>query len=281
MSRNAKPWTPPPFQPPVRTTTPTQNYNVPPTTGPPANTAPGDTDSGFIQNPELKLGYAIGSQVYNKLGENYNLKSTNFLKELKILFKVDHYYVLRKLLLIVFPFKHSTFNRKFEENSQAIYPKDDLNSPDLYIPVMSFVTFVLLSGITFGISDKFTPDLLGITSSTALFLLFLEILIIKGGSYFLSLNSVPFIELLGYTGFKFVPLCALKVLGLLSSSTLLSVVVFLYLMIAYGFFTLRTTRYLVLGDGNSDLLGKQARKKRIVFLFLIAGIQVFNCWILL
>jgi len=296
----AKPWTPPPFQPPVKTPTnaPMNHAGAAPMNhaGAPSNPggmnhaggpgapsgAPGGNPGGFMDNTDLKLGYAIGSQVYNKLGENYNLsslKSTNFIKELKLLFKVDHLYVLKKLLLIVFPFKHASFNRKSVEG--LVSPKDDLNSPDLYIPTMSFVTFVLLSGISFGLLKKFTPDLLGITSSTSLFLLFLEILFIKGGSYFMSINSSSILELTAYTGFKFVPLCNLRILQLLTSSKLLHVIVFLYLMIAYGFFTLRTIRYLVLGDNTSDLIGKQARKRRIVFLFLIAGIQILNTWILL
>ena len=34
----------------------------------------------------------------------------------------------------------------------------DLNAPDLYIPLMAFITFVLLSGYVLGVSGEFTPE---------------------------------------------------------------------------------------------------------------------------
>jgi hypothetical protein len=33
-------------------------------------------------------------------------------------------------------------------------PRDDINSPDLYIPVMALVTYVLLTGIVAGTEHK-------------------------------------------------------------------------------------------------------------------------------
>lgn len=274
MQTRSKPWTPPPFQPPVRTTTPVQQ---------PTNPVQMQGNGlNFIDSSTGQLGYALGSQMYSRVSENVNLEKVVSLGQLRTLFKVDHSYVLKKLGLILFPFRHSDWSRIGSVDLGYKTPKDDLNAPDLYIPVMSFVTFVLLSGISFGISHKFTPDLLGITSSTALFLIGLEVLLIKGGSYFLNLNSNSWTELIAYTGYKFVPLDLLKGIQLFSFSRLVLYGVFLYLMVCFGFFTLRSTRYLVLGEsGSSELIGKQARKKRIVFLFLIAGIQLLDCWILL
>lgn len=278
MQPRNKPWTPPPFQPPVRTSTPVQQPSNPQGMGNQAQQG----GLNFIDSSTGQLGYALGSQMYSRVSENVSLEKVVSLGQLRTLFKVDHSYVLKKLLLILFPFRHSDWSRIGSVDLGYKTPREDLNAPDLYIPVMSFVTFVLLSGISFGISDKFTPDLLGITSSTALFLLGLEILFIKGGSYFLSLNSYSWTELIAYTGYKFVPLDLLKVMQLVLESRVLLYIVFVYLMISFGFFTLRSTRYLVLGEsGSSELIGKQARKKRIVFLFLIAGIQLLDCWILL
>jgi hypothetical protein len=33
-------------------------------------------------------------------------------------------------------------------------PRDDINAPDMYIPVMALVTYVLLVGISLGTSSK-------------------------------------------------------------------------------------------------------------------------------
>jgi protein transport protein YIF1 len=47
-------------------------------------------------------------------------------------------------------------------------PKLDLNAPDLYKPVMAFVTDILMVGIAYGRQGKFTPELLGLQASSAL-----------------------------------------------------------------------------------------------------------------
>jgi hypothetical protein len=39
-------------------------------------------------------------------------------------------------------------------------PSEDLNAPDLYIPLMAFVTYILVMGFIMGITDTFTPEVL-------------------------------------------------------------------------------------------------------------------------
>ncbi|TYJ24721.1 hypothetical protein E1A91_A08G280600v1 [Gossypium mustelinum] len=56
-------------------------------------------------------------------------------------FKVNDQYVMNKLKLILFPFLHQP-------------PIDDVNAPDLYIPLMAFGTYVVLAGFFLGISGK-------------------------------------------------------------------------------------------------------------------------------
>lgn len=48
-------------------------------------------------------------------------------------------------------------------------------------------------------------------------------------------------------------------------------------------FKLRTLRYCILPDANSgnEIVGKPARKRRVVFLFAIAALQIITTWILL
>ena len=245
MQTRNKPWTPPPFQPPVRVSTPVQQQQ-PGQQGQQEISQQQGQQQGqqgqglhFIDSSTGQLGYALGSQMYSKVSENVNsnLGKVVSLGQLRTLFKVDHSYVSGKISLILFPFRHSNWSRIGTLDLGYKTPREDLNAPDLYIPSMAFVTFVLLSGISFGISKKFTPDLLGRTSSTALFLLALEILLIKGGSYFLNLNSYSWIELIAYTGYKFVSLDLIKSMQLFIESRMLVYSIFLYLMIAYGFFT--------------------------------------------
>ncbi len=37
-------------------------------------------------------------------------------------------------------------------------PKFDVNAPDLYIPSMAYVTYVLVVGCVLGVRDAFSPD---------------------------------------------------------------------------------------------------------------------------
>ncbi len=83
-------------------------------------------------------------------------------------------------------------------------PRDDINSPDMYIPVMSLVTYIFLSALLAGLQGKFQPELFGYTASTALALVVLEILGLKFGCYLLNIsNESQLLDLVAYSGYKF------------------------------------------------------------------------------
>merc|ERR1719313_241094 len=52
--------------------------------------------------------------------------------------------------------------------------KTDVQEPDLYIPLMSFITYVILYGIKRGIVSDFHPEILAATSTFAVVMLILE-----------------------------------------------------------------------------------------------------------
>lgn len=84
-------------------------------------------------------------------------------------------------------------------------PREDVNSPDMYIPVMAFVTYILLSTLIAGLNGKFEPQLLGITFTNASFIILLELIVLWGGRYFLNISSESQIyDLVAYSGYKFV-----------------------------------------------------------------------------
>lgn len=84
-------------------------------------------------------------------------------------------------------------------------PREDVNSPDMYIPLMAFVTYILLSTLIAGLNGKFKPDLLGITFSNASVIIILELLLLWLGRYFLNISSESQIyDLIAYSGYKFV-----------------------------------------------------------------------------
>lgn len=75
----------------------------------------------------------------------------------------------------------------------------------MYIPLMAFVTYVLLTTLIAGLNGKFEPQLLGITFSNASVVIMLELVVLWLGRYFLNINSESQIyDLVAYSGYKFV-----------------------------------------------------------------------------
>ena len=78
-----------------------------------------------------------------------------------------------------------------------------MNAPDLYIPLMSFVTYILLSGYVHGTSGHFNPDVIGNVGTYCLVLQSFEIGLITFALYLLQ-ASCPLLDLVAYTGYKYV-----------------------------------------------------------------------------
>lgn len=84
-------------------------------------------------------------------------------------------------------------------------PREDVNSPDMYIPVMAFVTYILLSTLLAGLRGVFRPELLGLTATNAFAVVVIELLLLKLGTYLLNIsNESQWLDLVAYSGYKFV-----------------------------------------------------------------------------
>lgn len=77
--------------------------------------------------------------------------------------------------------------------------------PDLYIPSMAYITYILLSGYILGIQDRFAPEQLGIYASSAMAWLILEVFVVLIAKYLLNINSYfGFFHMVAFGGYKFV-----------------------------------------------------------------------------
>jgi protein transport protein YIF1 len=86
-------------------------------------------------------------------------------------------------------------------------PRGDLQAPDLYIPLMSWITFILLVGWTKGTTQEtFDTENLVYVQSKTLFAWIFESLLIWGLFSCFQIGKPAFLELLAYTGYKFVVL---------------------------------------------------------------------------
>lgn len=129
---------------------------------------------------------------------------------LKHYFNVTNSYVVNKLFLVLFPWRHKPWSRKQTvspggQEGWYLPPRDDINSPDMYIPVMSLVTYIFLQTLIAGLRGQFQPELFGYIATTALVVVIVEILGLKLGCYLLSIsNESQLLDLVAYSGYKFV-----------------------------------------------------------------------------
>ncbi|CAH1766993.1 6979_t:CDS:2 [Entrophospora sp. SA101] len=159
-------------------------------------------------------------------------------------------------------------------------PREDINSPDLYIPAMAFVTYVLLTGIVAGTEDKFHPEVLGINATTGLLLVIFELLFIKIGCYLLNITSeAHLLDFLSYSGYKFIGVIITLVVSLITPLWFV-IGTFFYAAFANGFFLLRSLRYVVFPDSTNTVQVPQ-RKRRIHFLFVVSALQVLLMYYLI
>lgn len=159
---------------------------------------------------------------------------------------------------------------------------------------MALVTYVLLSAVKLGLKIRFNPRVLGATTSSAIFCVFFEVLIIRLSCYLLNIQgAASVVDLVSYAGYKFVgcvlPRCPVYKLTthssiivtilteLVTKSSWIYWSVFLYVFLANALFLVRSLRYVVLPD-SATTVGQTytatQRSRRVTFLFIVATCQL-------
>ncbi|XP_077285708.1 yip1d-interacting factor 1 [Arctopsyche grandis] len=239
----------------------------------------------MVQGMAVEFGQQLASQgkdIVNKKIEKYVSVS-----ELKYYFAVDTKYVLKKLLLIFFPFTHKDWTVKYDQE-HPVQPRYEINAPDLYIPTMAYVTYVVLAGFVLGMQHKFSPEQIGIQASSALAYSIFELFIYAATKYLTNIQTrLGVYDLLSFSGYKY----AIIIASILMSVIFKSFGYYLclgYCSIALSFFMMRTLKVQILADPSiqhgytQDTYGQPrhtggAKRKRY-FIFLIALMQPFLSW---
>ncbi|KAI8146073.1 YIF1-domain-containing protein [Fennellomyces sp. T-0311] len=202
-------------------------------------------------------------------------------------FNVNNLYVVSKLKLILFPWRHSPWSRSIRRTETGQMegfkpPREDINSPDLYIPVMAMVTYILLCGLAAGQQGSFHPDKLYVAGWSSLAIVFVELMVTRLGCYFMNIPfEASMLDLIAYSGYKYVCVIVTDVVKLLGVSKWISSAVFIYTALSVSFFLLRSMRYVILPDaaaGPSTF--NPQRKLRMWFLLAIAGVQLVAMFML-
>ncbi|KAJ7583680.1 protein transporter yif1 [Mycena floridula] len=233
-----------------------------------------------MNDATAQFGLQLGSSAV-AAGQDYMQK--NFggrFVSVKKNFDVSNSYVIQKLRLVLFPWRHKPWSRRIlrSEHGQVEWqsPRHDLNSPDLYIPLMAFVTYILLCAFHSGLQDQFDPRILGESASVAFMVVLIDFCVMNLGCYILNVQGPSsLMDLMAYTGYKFVGVILMIVVGFVQQGRTLWYILFLYFFSANAFFLLRSLRSVVLPDpsinpNSTATLSPSQRRKRIIFLFLEA-----------
>lgn len=236
---------------------------------------------------------ALGAQLFqtlapgaagytNQLFGQSNDKVRSFMRMPKYYFAVNHSYVLKKLSLILMPYTNRTWARQrgmdagqFEGSgsdgaTSYLPPRDDVNAPDLYIPLMAFLTYVLMVGFVFGMRNEFRAEMLAKYFSKGLGVLTLEVLIIKLGLYLINARPTPWLDVIAYRGYKFVGVVLTMMMGLVFRPMYYPAL--FYSASAMGIFLMRSHRRIIL-PRDMDMQQTQDLARRNAFLLFVSVLQ--------
>jgi len=198
------------------------------------------------------VGFNAGTELLKGQRDKWTPGATKVWDNLKNLFKVSNASVVRKMKILLVPFRHKNWGRLRDEDahdSKYASPRDDTNAPDLYIPLMSFITYMLLIGLCKGLgSSGFSPEMLGNSIWNSFVVQMFECVIIKVALSTTS-TSISFVDIISYTGYKYFGLAIHTFCRMLG--TYVSILVGIYITIASFFFVLKAIAAVVPTQSNS------------------------------
>ncbi|ELU01098.1 hypothetical protein CAPTEDRAFT_149416 [Capitella teleta] len=259
---------------------PGASYTPEPGYGVPGNMAgpPQYPGAQYMNDPMANAAVQYGQTLAGQ-GKDYlhkNMEKYVSASKLKYYFAVDTSYVGKKLCLLLFPFAHTDWSIKFNQD-EPVAPRYEVNAPDLYIPVMAFVTYILVAGVALGTQNRFTPEHLGVTSSTALVWTILEIIILLIAMYVINVaTDLKYLDLLAYCGYKYVGMLLALIGGLLFQSSGYYIVL-LWTSISIAFFLVRSLKLAIMPHSDPDNYIR-GNKRRLYFLLFVALSQPLLMW---
>ncbi|CAG9807338.1 unnamed protein product [Chironomus riparius] len=254
---------------------------------------PNQIGFNMFQQPIMQdMAFQYGQKLADQGKELVNKELEKYVSvtKLKYYFAVDNKYVMNKLRLLFFPFAQKDWSLKFDQET-AVQPRYDLNSPDLYIPTMGYITYIVLAGFILGLQDRFSPEQLGIQASSALAYNIFELIIYTITLYVTNIQTtLRTLDLVAFSGYKYASIVAILCATILFSTTGYWIAL-IYCGSTLAFFLLRTLKAKVLSEPvssaaqapNYDPYGQQpqsfdhtlGRKRKLYFLFMFAIMQFF------
>ncbi|CAF0922752.1 unnamed protein product [Adineta steineri] len=236
-------------------------------------------------NPFFNVGIkAVGDSMKDITGKTVNMLPNEIKKSLssiKDYFAVDQIYVMKKLSLLLFPFRPRNWSVGYSADG-PVPPRVDTNAPDYYIPLMSVMTYVLVAGLVLGTQNRFTPEQLGMHASSALVWNIIEIGLLCLTFYILNIQSkLRTLDLIAYCGYKYVGMIAALSSYLATHSLFVYRCSLLYVSISLSYFLIKCLRLKILPDtSGSHTYNANGNARRVYLLLAIVLIQPLFIWYL-
>lgn len=209
-----------------------------------------------INEESLKLGLDMGKQLVK------NSKFVDYfsLEGFKPYFQIDNKYVLIKLRYLFLPFlKDNSVNNEEFQN------KYNIEYPDLYLPIMSFITYVLaISFITALKSPQtFKPQTLGKILSKDFSLYIINACLVKLLMFIFLNNPLSFTHICSLVGYKFVYMVVFVILNIFMATKTIKYIAFVIFSLLSALFMRKCL---------NKKLSNESFKKTIIYSSLASDI---------
>lgn len=221
-------------------------------------------------------------------------------RSVQLLFNVGHAFVLRKLLLLLCPFiqrgQGSAAAAPPQQNWGAMTPGGEpmrstiagpdgmkalAEEPDLYIPLMSYITYVVLYGIQRGTLSDFSPDDVASSAASAFYLWVFEVAVAQI-AFYIAGSSISTLDVVANSGYKFVHLMVMVLLRTMPINNYVYYPFFLYFAACAAFATRRFMLFLQTQPKQQPYGGAVATPGRLHthIVLAMAVWQIPLCWLL-
>lgn len=268
------------------------NYNNQNAPANPFFNNPGGNNNNAFNDQIGRMGMQMGvnylqNQFEQRFKQTPSLSDYIFTDNIRRYFDVDNKYVLKKLFKIVVPFVKS----KEEDYSQPSGWNDadygmtkteehhhrTLLSPDLYIPLMSFMTFILMVCLSKGIGKNFSPELISNYTINCMFFAILEMLLYKLILLIVRVKSLSFLDIIAFLNYKFVGLCLVRLAQFVIGGWITTGIT-VYFSVSFVYYMYAELRSHAEGVAEVDI-GKTNLKSDTIVYFL-SGLQFATMWLL-
>ena len=194
-------------------------------------------------------------------------------------FHVDMRYVRRKLKIVLAPFLHRGSWTRIPDPvaGDGAYksPQQDANAPDLYIPIMSFFTYLVLCSFALMRQRRLNPDAVSYCLWTSMAAWALQVLLLKTQLFMMSSQTMPlriaWLDLVCYGGYAFTQVALQQFAALFSKHVYWAMVG--YGTLCTGMFLIKTMKRIVFAEARYQ--GRDFDPKRHNYTLLLLALVQF------